>query len=184
MSFSFIKMRANTGCLLTCYNVCLVVSNIPFNILYACKMVYNICKMVSNIHMYNILSKTIWKLTRIAPGYSHAMWCNNQCLLSWTSLQKMVYNIRKMVSNIHMYNILSKTIWKLTRIAPGYSHVMWCNTDVEPTSGNSNESSEMLSNYRGGTTASARVLYKRLKFWKVISGAVGKYTNLRSRGRS
>ena len=30
--------------------------------------------------------------------------------------------------------------------------------------GNPNESSEMLSNYRGGTTASARVLYKRLQF--------------------
>ncbi len=161
MSFSFIKMRANTGCLLTCYNVCLVVTNISFNILYACG---------------------------IAPGYSHAMSCNNQCLpkLNWLmkGTQKMVYNIRKMVSNIHMYIIRWKTIWKLTRIAPGYSHVMWCNTDVEPTSGNSNESSEMLSNYRGGTTASARVLYKRLKFWKVISGAVGKYTNLRSRGRS
>ena len=44
--------------------------------------------------------------------------------------------------------------------------------DVEPTSGNSDESSEMLSNYRGGTTASARVLYKRLQIEKVISGAV------------
>ena len=50
--------------------------------------------------------------------------------------------------------------------------------------GNPNESSEMLSNYRLGTTASARVLYKRLQIGKIISGAVGKYTNLRSRGRS
>ena len=161
MSFSFIKMRANTGCLLAYYNVCLVVTNISFNILYACG---------------------------IAPGYSHAMWCNNQCLpkLNWLmkGTQKMVYNIRKMVSNIHMYNILSKTIWKLTRIAPGYSHVIWCNEDAKPKLGNPNESSEMLSNYRGGTTASARVLYKRLQIEKVISGAVGKYTNLRSRGRS
>jgi hypothetical protein len=151
MSFSFIKMRANTACLLAYYNVCLVVTNISFNILYACG---------------------------IAPGYSHAMSCNNQCLpkLNWLmkGTQKMVYNIRKMVSNIHMYIIRWKTIWKLTRIAPGYSHVMWCNKDVKPKPGNSNESSEMLSNYRGGTTASARVLYKRLKFWKIISGSVGR----------
>ena len=111
MSFSFIKMRANTACLLAYYNVCLVVTNISFNILYACG---------------------------IAPGYSHAMWCNNQCLpkLNWLMkrMQKMVYNIRKMVSNIHMYNILSKTIWKLTRIALGYSHAIWCNNQCLPTS--------------------------------------------------
>ena len=80
-------MRANTGCLLAYYNVCLVVTNISFNTLYACG---------------------------IAPGYSHAMSCNSQCLpkLNWVirGTQKKVYNIRKMVSNIHMYNILSKTI--------------------------------------------------------------------------
>ena len=54
--------------------------------------------------------------------------------------------------------------------------------DVEPTSGNSDESSEMLSNYRGGTTASARVLYKRLQIGKMISGAVGKYTKPKKSG--
>ena len=32
--------------------------------------------------------------------------------------------------------------------------------------GNPNESSEMLSNYRGGTTASARVRYKHFEFWR------------------
>ena len=87
MSYSFIKMRANTGCLLAYYNVCLVVTNIPFNILYACG---------------------------IAPGNSHAMSCNSQCLpkLIWLirGTQKMVYNILKMVSNIHLYNIRTKTI--------------------------------------------------------------------------
>ena len=38
--------------------------------------------------------------------------------------------------------------------------------------GNPNESSETLSNYRGGTTASARVRYKLLSFGEIISGAV------------
>ncbi len=40
--------------------------------------------------------------------------------------------------------------------------------------GNPDESSETLSNYRGGTTASARVRYKLLSSGEVISGAVGK----------
>ena len=43
---------------------------------------------------------------------------------------------------------------------------------------------ESSSNYRVGTTASARVLYKRLQIREVISGAAEKNTNLRSRGRS
>ena len=46
-------------------------------------------------------------------------------------------------------------------------------SDAMTNSGNPDESSEMLSNYRGVTTASARVLYKRLNMEKVISGAVG-----------
>ena len=45
----------------------------------------------------------------LAPSYSHAMSCNSHFSLKRCT-QKMVYNIRKMVSNIHMYNILSKTI--------------------------------------------------------------------------
>ena len=36
--------------------------------------------------------------------------------------------------------------------------------DATTNVGNPNESSEIAANYRGGTTASARVLYKRLKF--------------------
>ena len=59
---------------------------------------------------------------------------------------------------------------------------MWCNEDAKPKLGNPNESSEMLSNYRGGTTASARVLYKRLKIWKFISGSVGRKTHTKEVG--
>ncbi len=46
--------------------------------------------------------------------------------------------------------------------------------DATTNIGNPNESSETLSNYRGGTTASARVRYKLLSSGVVISGAVGK----------
>ena len=40
----------------------------------------------------------------------------------------------------------------------------------------------MLSNYRGGTTASARVLYKRFQFEKFISGSVGRKTHTKEVG--
>ncbi len=46
--------------------------------------------------------------------------------------------------------------------------------DATANIGNPDESSETLSNYRGGTTASARVRYKLLSSGVVISGAVGK----------
>ncbi len=91
MSFSFIKMRANTGCLLSYYYVCFVV--------------------------------------RGRSGREEVV--------------KVPFH--------HPVTVMQCDV--TTNVADAITNV-----------GNPNESSEMLSNYRGGTTASARVRYKHLRF--------------------